>query len=505
MSDIINKELYRLYKPLRNYLRPVSVENAFYVIWAYINNFQFDQEIPSDIEVGSNIVEKLNPIERGIYEWELSLLARECIANNQGNLLSSKENFNKWSYFSGAINKIKDFENNAWPIIGGTNIRNELRRISHRQFPWQLKPSSNDFLRYYKIYNSPRISEIIKSRIGMTIKQWYIIGTAIIGAILSNPKMNINPNIVISNITKKEFDVFLSFVSSDINQIKEIINRDVKFDDEYVYTFNPLEYYPLIKIGQYYYCPVITFLVWRITSGIYFDLIKDKADEKSFGASFGFAFQDYLEEISNKVLDKEKTIVIPEKKYLVKKDKKDSVDLILLQDNAVFFVEAKAKRLQSRSKSQLVSSQAIEKDLEILAKDIAQVYATIVDYKNNLYTNLEYNKDVDVFPVIVTMEDWFLFGEDSFHLKELVIKQLENRNIQKESVNDMPYGVCSARDFELLIQLLNNHKIIDIMKKWESSEKGGHNFGQFLLTNYRGENKGIDEYFKDDFEAIYSL
>ena len=109
MSDIINKELYRLYKPLRNYLRPVSVENAFYVIWAYINNFQFDQEIPSDIEVGSNIVEKLNPIERGIYEWELSLLARECIANNQGNLLSSKENFNKWSYFSGAINKIKDF------------------------------------------------------------------------------------------------------------------------------------------------------------------------------------------------------------------------------------------------------------------------------------------------------------------------------------------------------------------------------------------------------------
>ncbi len=392
MNYIINTELYRLYKPLRNYLRPVSVENSFYVIWAYVNNFQFDQPFPSDIEVDNNIIKKSDLIERGLYEWELSLLARECIANNQGELSSSKENFNNWNYFFGAINKIKDFENNVWTIIGSTSIRNELRRISHRQFPWQLKPSSDDFLRYYKIYNSPRISEIMEFKMGMTIKQWYVIGTAIAGAILNHPKMSIDPNIFISNITKKEFDIFLSFVSSDVDQIKRIINENIKFNDEYVYAFNPLEHYPLIKIGKYYYCPIITFLIWRITSGIYFDLIKNKGDEKNFGSFFGLAFQDYLEEISNKILDKRKTIIIPEKKYLVKKDKKDSVDLILLQDKAAFFVEAKAKRLQSRSKSQLVSEQAIEKDLQIMAKNIVQVYATISDYKNNLYTNLSYKK-----------------------------------------------------------------------------------------------------------------
>jgi len=146
-----------------------------------------------------------------------------------------------------------------------------------------------------------------------------------------------------------------------------------------------LEYYPLVKIDQYYYCPIITFLVWRITSGFYFDLIKDKKNEENFGSQFGLAFQDYLNEISEKILSGGKTIFISEQEYISGGNKKNSVDIILSQNNAAFFVEAKAKRLQVRSKSQLISKDAIEKDLEILADDIVQVYKTTYDYEKNLY------------------------------------------------------------------------------------------------------------------------
>ena len=152
----------------------------------------------------------------------------------------------------------------------------------------------------------------------------------------------------------------------------------MNYDDEFVYTLNPLEYYPLVRIGDYYYCPIINFLAWRITSGIYFDLVNDKG----FGHPFGLAFQDYLKEVSTTILASDITKVFSEEKYMVCKREEDSIDLILSQNAAAVFVEAKAKRMRARSKSQLLSDESIDKDLDILADDIVQAYATIIDYKN---------------------------------------------------------------------------------------------------------------------------
>lgn len=500
MTRVINKDLYRIYKPFRNHLNSVAIENALYVIWAYVNNFQFGQDFPRDIEVHPSVLSAVNVPSRGVYEWDLALLAREIIMNGQENLSLATRNFNSWSYFSDGINKLKNFENKAWPIFGGVPaVMNEFRRISHRQFPWQFKLSSADFVRYFKIYNSARISEIVRTKLGLTVQQWYTIGTAIAGAILTNPKMNIDPEIIVSGITKKEFDIFLSLTSTNITGIREIIERDVKFDDQFFYTLNPLEYYPLISIGQHYYCPLINFLMWRITSGLYFDLVNDK----NFGHPFGLAFQDYLLEISQKILDPEKTEVIPEQKYKVGKDEEDSIDIILSQKESAFFVEAKAKRLQAKSKSQLLSEDAINKDLEILAEDVAQVYATIHDHKNGHYKHFRYNESVKIYPLVVTLEDWFLMGDNVKSLEERVKEKLKEKDIPLIYIDDIPYTVCSTKNYEQLVQVLNKNKITEIMSKWMPFINEGHNFGNFLIKNYGEGCKYIDDFFPGDFEKIY--
>lgn len=500
MMKIENQALYDLYKPLRNHLKPVAIENAFYVIWAYINYFQFNQTFPQDIQVHPSITDEHNYPNRGVYEWELSLLAREMLVNGQEGLSFGTKNFNNLDYFAGAINKLKDFENNAYPIFGGVhNVQKEMRRIAHRQFPWQTKPSAARFVRYFKIYNNPKVSTIVEDVIGLSIQRWYIIGTAFIGAILKHPKVNVDPEITIIGIFEKEFNIFLSFISADIKKIRQVIEKEVSFNDQYVYTFNPLEYYPLVKIGNYYYCPVITFLVWRITSGIYFDLI----DNKNFGHPFGLAFQDYLGEVSEKVLNVEKIKIFPEEKYKIGNNEKDSVDFILSQSNAAFFVEAKAKRMQARSKSQLISDEAMEKDLEVLADDIVQVYLTIRDYKNGQYPHFLYQQDVKIYPLVVTLEDWFLIGKDAKNLKEKVKLKLEEKKVVTEFIDEMPFTVCSAQDYENLVQVLNKYKIEEIMGSWFLPEKDGYDFGQFLINNYRECCERIDNYFPGDFKKIY--
>ncbi|MFA6145932.1 MAG: hypothetical protein WC697_01190 [Patescibacteria group bacterium] len=498
---LIEEKIYDLYKPLRNHLRPVSIENAFYVIWAYINFLQFNKIFPKDIQVDSAILNKDSHC-RYIAEWELALLTREMIVNGQISPSLLERDFRNYSYFAGAINKIKDFENEAWSVFGNiSNVPKEIRRTAHRQFPWQSKPNPSLFVRYFKIYNNPRINQMVENIIGLSVQQWYMIGTALIGVILSNPKIYKDPKISIPGISKKEFDTFLSFTAADLDKLGGIIEKDVKYDDQYVYTLNPLEYYPLININQYYYCPIITFLIWRITSGIYFDLIGNK----NFGDPFGFAFQDYLEEISNKILLPSVTKIFPEQKYSGDKGNKDSVDFILSQTEAAIFLEAKAKRMIARSKSQLLSNEAIEKDLDILADDIVKVYATIYDYKMSRYLHFPYQPSIKVYPLIVTMEDWFLFGEDSKKLSEKVECKLQNRGLDINYLTEIPYTVCSATNYEYFIQILNNHTINEVMNKWFTPDKKDHNFGQFLLSNYNEGYKEIDYFFPNDFEKIYQI
>lgn len=500
-SNLMNPKIYEIYKPLRNHLGKIGIENAYYVIWAYINFFQFDSySFPLDIEVHESVINGRNIPNRGVLEWELSLLAREVTKNGQDSFAVASTDFREWRHFSNAVTKIKNFENESWPIYGNAStIYKELRRIAHRQFPWQTKPSKSLFIRYFKIYNNPRIKEIIAEILGLSVQNWYIIGSTIFGALLSNPKFNVDTKISVGDITKKEFDAFLSYTSTSLEELKNIIQRDVHYDDEFVYTFNPLEYYPLIKIGSYYYCPVVNFLVWRITSGIFFDLINNK----KFGHPFGFAFQDYLEEVARKILNPKLTKIIPEAKYTVSGNEEDSVDLILSQPAAAIFVEAKAKRMKSKAKSELLSEEIINKELRILSQDIGQVYATIHDYLLGKYVHFPNNKKLKISPLLITLEDWFMMGDDSVTLMDMVKQELGKRNLPETYVNEMPYTVCSAEDFEILVQVLNTNSIEEIMSKWNPLNKQGHNFGNFLRTEFKGTYKSIEDYFPEDFDKIY--
>ncbi len=497
---MFSDKVYQLYKPFRNHLHPVAVENAFFVIWAYINFFQFDSPFPHNIEVHEEVHKTKSLPNRPLHEWELSLLAREIVINGQPSFSLASKNFQNWRYFSNAINKLKDFENNAWPIFGGiSNIHKEIRRISHRQFPWQTRINTSFILRYYKIYNNLKIKDIVEAKIGMSVQQWYTVGTALLGATLSNPKVNVDPKIAISNITKAEFDKFLNYTSISLEALQDLIKKEIYFDDRFVYSFNPLEYYPFVKIGQYYYCPIPTFLAWRITSGIYFDLINDK----NFGHPFGLAYQDYIEELSQVILDKNLFSLYPEQKYTVNGKSEDSIDLIISQDNAALFVEAKAKRLTAKSKSELISDANYDKDLDTLANDVVQAYATIDDYLKGRYNHFPTKHELEIYPIIVTLEEWYLLGEDVKTLKEKVKAKLVEKGIPVEYLNIMPFTVCSTANYEILVQILNKHTIKEIMGLWFKPERDGHNFGQFIGTQYKGEYKHMDDYFPGEFEKIY--
>lgn len=499
---MIDSAIYEKYKPLRNFLRNLGMENSLYVIWAYINLLQFDKTLPTDVIANPAFLNKLNHPERGLYEWELALLAREVIKNSQYRPRAVEVDLRKWGNLSKAVNKLKFFENDVWPVHGDDhNILTELRRIAHRQFPWQSRQNTSLFLRYFKIYSHPNLNKVVQARFNITIQKWYLIGFALFGVFLAHPRITNAPNIQLKGISKEDVEAFIKVTKIDLKNLKELIEQNIQYDDEFVYTLNPLEYYPIIKSGEQYLCPVINFLGWRITSGIYFDLVKDK----QFGHPFGMAFQNYIEEVSTVILYGSNISVIPEQKYHVGKKEKDSVDLILAMDDAALFVEVKAKRMQVRSKSQLISTEAIEKDIAKLANDVAQTYRTISDYQNGHYTHFIKQDSINIFPFVVTLEDWYLLGDDLQALKVAVHQQLNKLNLPSDYLKEMPFTICSSDTYEYFMQIIHKHGITKVMNDWHKTDLDDHDFGQHIRTTYTDEYEQLTKFFPNEAKKIFQV
>jgi len=152
----------------------------------------------------------------------------------------------------------------------------------------------------------------------------------------------------------------------------------------------------------------------------------------------------------------------------------------------------------------LLTDDAIQRDLDILADDVVQAYKTIDDYKNGHYPHLEYNSERAIYPFIITLEEWFLIGEDLQRLEGKVGSRLSNQKLPETCLTEMPYTICSCRAYEDLVSILRKRTIDDIVETWFVPENKGHHFGQHLLTTYPGEHMSITKLFPREFERILS-
>ena len=146
--------VFELYKPFRNKVSLLSIEDTFFVIWAYSQKLQInDFEIPKEIEVHKTFLEHQIP-QSILAEWELEILTKEVILNG-GAVATKGHTFRSWNTLADIVNQLKTLENEIYRLYGSRdNILMELIRISHRQFVWQgNRPNQVAIIRYYKIFN----------------------------------------------------------------------------------------------------------------------------------------------------------------------------------------------------------------------------------------------------------------------------------------------------------------------------------------------------------------
>jgi hypothetical protein len=209
-------------------------------------------------------------------------------------------------------------------------------------------------------------------------------------------------------------------------------------------------------------CPIPTLLIRRFTEGVYYDLCSDPA----FGNPFGESFQMYAGEVIQRANTRSRYRVWGEEEYLVGRNKKRTVDWIVSDDSGALLVETKTKRLLLRAKTDITSAEILAEELDKMAGFVVQVYKTMADCHAGRYPSFARSGGQKFYPVILTLEDWYAFGP-------MIVKQLEDRvrsrlndaGMSGTCVDDAPFSTCSISDFEILMQVIAQHRIVTVLQE----------------------------------------
>lgn len=502
-------DIFSVYKPLRNHLKQINLGESLRVIHRYSQHLQFGNKLDPDMSAWEQFLTENSYVQKSriVGPWELEVLAKEVILH--ADLFSnSGKTMRRWEYFHGSVLKLRQVnEFIAGNFLHQGNMMMELYRIAHWQFPWQAESPNITYLtRYYKIYSQKEVSEIFQRKLLVSVEDFYLIVMLLFGFFLERVGLHRNINLQVEDVSENDIKQILSLVSLDSQNLKSFIKEAQRLDQNYFYTFNPLRAFPIIQMNyggvDSYVCPIPTLLFYRLTTGIFYDLV----GERDFGGPYGLAFQNYVGEVMSVTNEGLRNItIIPEKEYGSSHNRKRTPDWIFEKEGSALFIECKAKRLRSGSKESASMEGDLKDDLEFLANAVVQLYKTIQDYLNNEYPDYPSRRELKVFPIVVTLESWYLFGDkimDEIHSS--VERKFRDERLNLSWLESMPYSMCSIQDFETMMRILREHGINEVVEeKLRDQERRKWEYAMFFSERFNKYQKTQANLFPDDLNGIY--
>lgn len=485
MSDI-----YRAYKVLRSKLSKLSFEDSLAASWAHsqakhIVGFRF----PADVERHPRM---RNDQHSQPYQWHLETIIQEVLLHGADAARSGKS-LRTWNDMADAINTLRHLEDvihNA--TVSSDNIMRELLRIAHQQFPWQKRITGPFIGRYFQVFKDEEIDRICIKLTGLSVPKIYVLGTALWGHYATKPFVRLPWTSEVTAISQQDIDSFFALYSSDVYTFRQrmkssrpTVGETFSYDQRYIRATPLLSFR---KAGaSWLACPLPALLAWRFTSGLYYDLTNDS----SFFNAFGASFQAQTGRLLSRATEGSGMQCIPEEKFGTRNKSKDTVDWILLDGDAAAFIECKSKRLTLEAKTTLTDTTAFGRDVSTLASYVVQLYRTIEEYKQNHYPSLPYDAVRKIYPVIVTLEDWFPLGTDFWSdLDAQVRAQLSETSLPSSILEEMPFTLASTEELERASCMIA-----------EIGLRGF--FGEYHTTRYSGWM--LDRYMSDAHSSRYAI
>ncbi len=489
--------MFAEYKPFRNRLRGVNVLQALEMVWAFVQNLQFQRPLPTAFNHPLRAYRSGASI--GLLEWEFETLAREILANCPER---SDQRVDGWNAVSALIKEVRRLEGAAYRgRVEAADVMYELYRISHRQWPWQTKVDRESVSRYYKLYDHPQVRPLIQEAFGMSVTEIYQIGLALAGAFQSSMYVALPINNQINDVAPETVDRFVAKFSADLPTLSAAAKARATFDVNWAYAFDPLRLHPLVRTSDgRLAAPLTPLLLRRLLDGIYFDIVPLPA----FGNAMGAAFQDYVGKVVAAANHGGSLTVRAEQRYGPAGTARDSVDWIVDDNSGTLFIECKVARMKIAGKTDLTSRVALSDELARLASNVVQMYAALHDALDGRYPHWQPRLE-PVYPVLVTLDEWNAFGH---HIAAILNPQIEaglaKRGLDPGLLMQHPYQIYSVESFEMAIQIMGMGSISGFMNAKLDDEHRLWPVQTFVSSHWQEEFGRCQQLFPEVWSTLES-
>lgn len=459
--------IFEDYKPFRNRLRKLKLLESLEVVHAYATHLCYQAQLPSTVEVPRSFVRARHWHEKNVLPWELETLTSELLINAPEHTLP-RASLRAWSYFSSTINRIKDLDAAIVREYGSLyrdQVLHELFRMAHRQFPWQVRGTKDQMIRYLRLYNHPVLRDAVVSIVGLTTDELFTIGIALNGHYLKRFTAPLPlTHRGLHAITAAKLETFLGLFSTSLDTIRQEVTAGQCLNENYFYTFNPLRARPLIVVGdpsaQELACPLPPLLLNAFTDGLYYRLVSTQGVPEALGSAFQQHIGDVLEAANTGGL----LSVLPETEYRVGRNRKDTVDWVVRDRTAVLFTEVKTKRIRWEAHERLSSDDVLQEELAKMASFVVQLYATLADFKEGRYPDEFGVAPETIYPIIVTLEDWHMFGDPVWKsFPTMIEEKFSAVGLNPQLLEQHPYIISSVDEFEELAQRVAHEGIDSVL------------------------------------------
>lgn len=456
--------MYDIYKRLRNELTKQSLIPSLRVVSAWMQHLQYGTGLPNDIEIPEAVRLRPRGVEKGIYEWELAVLAKELFAIAP---IKGVTSFITWKGFNAAVYKLKDLDNaisQRYEKLIRENILVEMSRHSHHQFGWQHHMGIDaEITRYLKIFSAPALNELLQANLGIDARALAAIGLALSGHFLQSFELVAPFTVELKSATQDQVRWCLDKYSRTVEEMRVLCEESQSFNEDFRYSFNPLLAFPLVSYTSSgkvrYVAPLLPYVLRRFTEGIYYDIWR----AKGFDAAFGDSYQSYIGDVIRAVNGENRLTLLEEKDYSVGNDLKQSVDWIVIDQTAQLFIECKTKRLRQDAKIALTDQGPLNKEIGKLADFAVQIYRALADALDGNYQHWVPN-GTPIYPIIVTMEEWYFFGHElAGRLEAKLVPALQQAGLDQTLLTKYPFTICSAAEFERLMALTSMIDVNTVM------------------------------------------
>ena len=479
---------------LRRILSQAVDENFFALIWA-LDALQTGREdlaarillrFPREAaasEIGSRYA---------IHRWELEALVGQLLVTEKAPIREGRNRQINCRVFATAqlvANQLRNLEEaEAAIFLDRGDVLLEMHRIAQRQFGWQRGYGNvNRIYRYARIYGQGECDRYFQEQYGLSINDFSLVGFAVYASLHRNLWLaGQSYRIDQLGVKRATFETALGRLSKPIRQARitaasmaNVHGRGLPI----AYQPSFLRRFPIVSFGdnnERLYAPIPDLILFRITSGLYYDLAPEKT---SLIREANERFEAYVEEFMSAMMPQ--CDVGGSYGYGTKKHGFDSPDVIVrLEDQISLVIECKATKLTFEAQYAEDPKSAAETAYGQIAKGVFQLWR----YFSHARRGIAGIGDVspNVHGIVLTLDTWLMMAPK---LQEQVIasatKMAADKDLEILAEDRRPIVFCAVEDLEYT--LINGDEV-SFMQSLASA--GQDRFVGWVLPDIYRETQG---------------